>query len=203
MRAEVQFGGRKTQGQYSSAFPRVARSVALFCPFCFSVWASITETDSHNRTETHHFAESVPCAQHRDLAWNPWQIGGSLLERESNFGPAFDLDILEALPKDLLARELDLHISHWEKHQCSPSSTSLPVASVSLPEPSVAGGSAGIEVGSTASTLPQSSETLAIALEPSPEGSEDWCSDPSADDDEHLEPWMDEGFESEPEDEGG
>jgi hypothetical protein len=29
----------------------------------------------------------------------------------------------------------------------------------------------------------------------------DWCSDPFADNDEYIEPWMDEGFESEPEDE--
>lgn len=29
----------------------------------------------------------------------------------------------------------------------------------------------------------------------------DWCSDPNADNDEYLEPWMDEGFESEPDEE--
>jgi len=28
----------------------------------------------------------------------------------------------------------------------------------------------------------------------------DWCSDPAADNDETLEPFLDEGFESEPED---
>jgi len=30
-----------------------------------------------------------------------------------------------------------------------------------------------------------------------PEIEIDWCSDPSADNDEYLEPWLDEGFESE------
>lgn len=130
MKLRVSFGGLQFHSQYHSVFRSTPRSVALFCPYCFAIWASFTETDERGRTETYHFVESVPCAEHP--AWNDWTIPGSLIQRESNFGPAYDLDIIPALPLELLAREFDLHVKHLENLPCS-SLTSSPLASPASP----------------------------------------------------------------------
>lgn len=82
------------------------------CPLCGRTWAII---DSGG--DWCHWMQATPCEQCAAAAGTPWlYCPGSLCDRHhggqrGDLGPGLDESVLAALPPELLARELELHIN--------------------------------------------------------------------------------------------
>ena len=73
-------------------------SYAFFCPVCVEIWARAVIFDSSC------FCFHVPCKKH---AYPGIKVPGSLY-------PAGDPDFLSAMPREVLQRELLLHLDYAE-----------------------------------------------------------------------------------------
>lgn len=86
---------------------KFAHSIALICPKCLDRWAVLAfEGDEDIRPE------GAYCAKHEGKEkwfWNRPVVAGSILP-----GYSYDFPLLEALPEELLKRELMLTLKRME-----------------------------------------------------------------------------------------
>ena len=79
------------------------QSLAYFCPECGEVWARVVMARKNG--ETQQFRPVIMgCRRH----FEPWGIPGSLLRGELQYN-------LDELSVECLARELDVHLSYYER----------------------------------------------------------------------------------------
>lgn len=88
-----------------------AAVLAFACPVCLKVWGILGEEGTEVRFVT------SPCIKHATQT-TPGRVDGSLLYSYSVFEHGnFDRPLLEALPLELLRRELFLHLDYFEKKE--------------------------------------------------------------------------------------
>lgn len=82
--------------------------LGFVCPVCCKVWGILAIE------ERELIFTASPCVRH--AGYSPYRVDGSLLYSYSTFEAGnFDVALLDALPPELLRREFELHLNHYEK----------------------------------------------------------------------------------------
>lgn len=90
------------ESQFCLGYP--IHSSIFVCPVCTTIWAS-----SGFEGDDIYVPQMVSC---EDCTWKglPGQIPGTILHNDCISQSATDVDLIHALPEDLLRREFHLHI---------------------------------------------------------------------------------------------
>lgn len=101
------FLGNQLLGSSTSDFP-YSQSCALFCTTCGDVWGRIATGGPWR-------VRSVPCIKHQPTGVVDWgTVPGSFLIAsltKEHTSVMFAAETLEALPPEVLRRELDIHLA--------------------------------------------------------------------------------------------
>lgn len=94
-------GGFRYQSQADDSWGWMSR--AYFCPHCGDIWGRLIIEKRDGSPQLFQPTVSA-CREHDD----PWNIPGSILLGELSYN-------LDELSRETLARELDVHLSYYEK----------------------------------------------------------------------------------------
>jgi len=101
------------QSIIESRFPPL--SLAYFCPVCGDIWARVVVEGAGWAVE------HAPCEKHKPTGGDDWgRVPGSLLLSQlssKDLSTMWQGRAIENLPESLLARELSLHLKHFEESQ--------------------------------------------------------------------------------------